>query len=198
MEDLQKFVETGILALEGSFLPNGEGFRIETPKVLKEFSGVIARYPSTTFDRNLAMRRRGMEFLGLGHPLVDALIRYFQSPVWKGTVSDLRDSDKKLGVATVRYLITAQMENGHSKQFYNHLLIDPSESSYQVPEERFDLDLMNQVGRTTSPTGELIEFNTQSIKQIAENSLRDFQANLRARIDGILSLRSELIGVGIY
>lgn len=139
-----------------------------------------------------------MEFLGLGHPLVDALIRYFQSPVWKGAVSDLRDSDKKLGVATVRYLITAQMENGHSKQFYYNSLINLSESSYQVPEDRFDLDLMNQVGRITSSTGEITELDTQSIKQIAENSLRDFQANLRARMDGILSLRSELIGVGIY
>ncbi len=198
MEDLQKFVETGILALEGSFLPNGEGFRIETPKVLKEFSGVIARYPSTTFDRNLAMRRRGMEFLGLGHPLVDALIRYFQSPVWKGEVTDLRHSSKNPEMATVRYLITAQMENGHSKQFYYHSLINLSESSYQVPEERFDLDLMNQVGRATSPTGEITEFDTQSMKQIAENSLRDFQANLRAKYDGILSLRSELVGIGVY
>jgi hypothetical protein len=140
----------------------------------------------------------GMEFLGLGHPLVDALIRYFQSPVWKGAVSDLRDLGKKLRVATVRYLVTAQMENGHSKQFYNHFLIDLSESSYQVPEERFDLDLMNQVGRTTSPPGEVTQFNIESIKQIAENSLRDFQANLRARIEGIISLRSELIGVGVY
>jgi superfamily II DNA or RNA helicase len=198
MEDLQKFVETGILALEGSFLPNGEGFRIETPKVLKEFSGVIARYPSTTFDRNLAMRRRGMEFLGLGHPLVDALIRYFQSPIWKGAVSDLRDSDKKPGMAAVRYLVTAQMENGHAKQFYQNFLIDLSESSCHVPEERFDLDLMDHIGRKTSPTGEITELNTQSIKQIAENSLRDYQASLRAKLDGILSLRSELIGLGIY
>jgi len=197
MEDLQKFVETGILALEGAFLPEGEGFHIETPKVLKDFPGVMSKYPSTTFDRNLAMRRRGMEFLGLGHPLVDALIRYFQSPLWKGEISDLRDSKKKLETVNVRYLITAQMENGPSKQFYEHFLIDLSESSYQIPEERFDLDLMSRIGRATSPTEEVTQFNIESIKKIAENSLRDYQANLRARVDGILSLRSEFIGVGI-
>ncbi len=197
MEDLQKFVEAGILALDGAFLPEGEGFRIETPKVLRDFPGVLSKYPSTTFDRNLAMRRRGMELLGLGHPLVDALIRYFQSHAWKGEVSDLRASDEKAEALTVRYLITAQMENGHSKQFYESFLIDLQESFCKLSEERLDLDLLDRIVRKNPSMGKLLAFDKQSIKQIAENSLRDYQANLRARMDGILSLKSELVGVGI-
>ena len=197
MDDLRAFVQLGILTLEGSFLPEEETFRIETPKMLMEYPGVLARYQSATFNRELAMRRRKTELLGLGHPLVDALIHHLQAPSWKGEVSYLGSSQgngKK--VFSVRYLVTAHIEKDHPKKFYYHCLIPPNNGGIKPADERMDLKIIQSMPAEPPRESHFFSY-LEKIKEMAESGLRDFQADLRGRIDGIESLRHDLVGVSI-
>ena len=86
LQDLQQFSQKAILRMGGSILPNGEGFKIEVPRALSHHQSILPKYESGTFDRDIAMRKRRIEFFGLGHPLIDALISYWQQPQINGEV----------------------------------------------------------------------------------------------------------------
>ena len=196
MDDLKAFVQLGILTLEGSFLPEGETFRIETPKMLMEYPGVLARYQSATFNRELAMRRRKTELLGLGHPLVDSLIHHLQAPSWKGEVSYLDGAQGNGGkIFSVRYLVTAHIEKDHPKKFYYHCLIPSNNGGIKPADERMDLKIIQSM--PAKPPREGFVSDLEKVKEMAESGLKDYQADLRGKIDGIESLRHELVGVSI-
>jgi hypothetical protein len=197
MDDLRAFVQLGILTLEGAFLPEGETFRIDTPKMLMGYPGVLARYQSATFNRELAMRRRRTELLGLGHPLVDALIHHLQGPSWKGGVSYLSGTDgNDEKVFSVRYHVTANIEKGHPKKFYYHCLIAPGNGGIKPGHERMDLKIMQNLSPKLFPKRQLVD-DLDNVREMAESGLRDYQADLRGKIDGIESLRHELVGISI-
>lgn len=197
MDDLRAFVQLGILTLEGSFLPDGETFRIETAKMLMEYPGVLARYQSATFNRELAMRRRKTELLGLGHPLVDALIHHLQAPSWKGGVSYLSSAAGNGGkVFSIRYLVTANIEKDHPKKFYYHCLIHSDNGGIKPADERMDLKIIQNIPAQPWRESDVLR-NLETIKEMAESGLGDYQADLRGKVDGIESLRHELVGISI-
>jgi ERCC4-related helicase len=191
LDDLKLFVQKAVIRLGGTFIPVGnETYRIDTPQPVREFSSVAAKYDAVTFDRDLAMRRRKVEFLGLGHPFVDAVIGYLRSPKWQGSVAVLPGT-KDGATTSVRWFVTAQLENGKEKQFYRHVSINNLGSTTEVS-ERFDMGVLTNLSSQPS-NGQPIP--TDKLRQSAQADLEYFLAQLRANHDGVLTVRPELVGI---
>jgi SNF2 family DNA or RNA helicase len=105
LRQLGEWCREAVLRLGGSAMPNGEFWQIITPECLKGFGNVGGRYDCVTFDRELATRKKGVELFGVGHPFIDALIRYLQNPPFAAEVACLSG---EVGGATVeaRYRVT--------------------------------------------------------------------------------------------
>jgi SNF2 family DNA or RNA helicase len=69
LDDVRQFVEKAILQFGGTFVPDGDFYRIETPAALRGHPNVATRYDTACFRREIAMRRKNADFMGLGHPL---------------------------------------------------------------------------------------------------------------------------------
>jgi hypothetical protein len=191
LDDLKLFVQKAVIRLGGTFIPTGnETYRIDTPQPLREFPSVAAKYDAVTFDRDLAMRRRKVEFLGLGHPLIDALVTHLRSPKWPGSAANLSGTNAN-GCVSVRWFVTVQMEGGKEKQYYRHIKINSLGSTSEV-EERYDLDLL---GNMPSRSADSHSYSREKIRESAQADLEYFLAHLRANNDGVLAIRPELVGL---
>jgi len=191
LEDLKLFVQKAIIRLGGTFIPTGhEIFRLDAPQPLREFSSVAVKYEAVTFNRDVAMRRRKVEFLGLGHPLIDALITYLRSPRWQGTVAEFSSSAADKSVS-VRWFVTVQMEGGKEKQYYRHVMVNTLGSTSEV-DERQDLDRLKDV---SSQPNDARPIPDQRVSDFANADLGYFLAEVRANTDGVLAIRPELVGV---
>ena len=87
LEELGEWVREAILKLGGAALPDGEFWTLITPESLRQPYRLAPRYDRVSFNRELAMRVRNCEMVGLGHPLVDALIHALRKPAFQGSVS---------------------------------------------------------------------------------------------------------------
>jgi len=118
LQDLQQFSQKALLRMGGGILPNGEGYKIDVPKALLHHPNILPRYESGTFDREIAMRKRRIEFFGLGHPLIDALISHWQQPEIHGEIVLLprmaNESENYL-VALVSIILELEDKNRHDE-----------------------------------------------------------------------------------
>ncbi|MDZ7345003.1 MAG: DEAD/DEAH box helicase, partial [candidate division KSB1 bacterium] len=113
LNDLRRVVETAILRLGGSILPQGEFFRIETPKALQRYPNVSPKYELVAFDREAAMRKRNAELFGIGHPFVDALFQHLQQATFSGDVALLpRLKHEPEPYVVVTSMLTIDLEDG--------------------------------------------------------------------------------------
>jgi hypothetical protein len=194
LNDLKLFVQKAVIRLGGTFIPSGnETYRVDTPQPLRELPSVAAKYDAITFDRDLAMRRRKVEFLGLGHPFVDALIGYLRSPKWEGSIAAIPGPTN--GASTsVRWFVTVQMGNGKEKQFYRHVSINTLGSTTEVG-ERSDVDALRNLSSYPSDGRPR---PTEKLRQSALADLEYFLAQLRANHDGVLAVRPELVGIALW
>ena len=87
LEQLGIWCRESILRLGGSVLLEGEFWQVLTPDCLKAFPQVTPRYGRVTFNRELATRTKKCELLGIGHPLIDALLTYLQNAPFHGEAS---------------------------------------------------------------------------------------------------------------
>ena len=92
LKQLGEWCREAVVRLGGSAVPNGEFWQIISPESLRSLPNVGARYDNVTFDRSLATRKKGSELFGIGHPFVDALIRYLQNPPFGSEVACLAGS----------------------------------------------------------------------------------------------------------
>jgi hypothetical protein len=179
--------------LGGTFIPAGQQiFRVDTPFGLREFPKVAAKYEAVTFSRDVAVRRRKVEFLGLGHPLVDALIAYLKSPKCRGSVSNITrtTSNDRL---SVRWYVSVQTENGKTKHYYRHVALD-SHGSIQSADERSDLELLKIAIQSATGSGSL---PVEGMRQSAEGHLSFLLAELRGSVDGVAAIRPDLVGLAV-
>lgn len=190
LEDLRTFTEKAIVRLGGAVVPLGdETYRIETPPAIREQSrGVLMRYEAATFNRDVAMRRKRIEFMGLGHPLVDALIAYFKSPIWRGEVTRLSSGDEPL--LSVRWLVSVQSENGKTQQHFHHVVLNQVGSARKI-DERHDLNLLPILANMQQG----IIIDTAKLQAFAEAEFQGVLAELRAVSDGQPTIRGELVGL---
>jgi len=193
LKDLRVFVERAILRLGGAFIPNGDVVAIESPEILLSYPGVVPRYREATFERDVAMRRRNVQLLGLGHPLVDALIRHLQLPQQAGDVCCLGNAaEGGNGGMSIRALFYLELERGRKRSVYVNLLLTPGGSWEEAP-PRFDVDLLAQ---QRAPSREVVTGRTlEGLQPIAEHALDAMGARLRATTDGVVSIRHTIAGL---
>jgi SNF2 family DNA or RNA helicase len=191
LDNLRLFIEKAIPCLGGAILPDGEVFRIETPEVLRHFPHVAAAYRDCTFDRQLAMRRRKAQLLGLGHPLINALIAYQQSPAYKGDVSYLLHDEEDKPQLSLRLLLHLHFEDGRREKLYKHYLVNGN-GEWQEADKRFDLRALRFTLAAAPPArlAEPLSCYTASLKQ----GIATVEAEIRATTDGLSSLRTVSIG----
>jgi len=193
LEDLKLFFEKAIVRLGGTFIPAGqEIFRVDTPFALREFAKVAAKYEAVTFNRDVAVRRRKVEFLGLGHPLVDALVTHLKSPRCRGSVSNILSAASN-STLSVRWFVSVQTENGKTKSYYRHVAVS-SHGSIQPVDERSDLGALRTAGHLLT---ECRTLPVASMRQSAEVHLGYLLGELRGAVDGVTAIRPDLVGLAI-
>lgn len=192
LADLQLFAEKAITRLGGTVLPSGELYRIETPDALLALPGVAPRYDSVTFDRDLAMRRRGAELLGIGHPLIDALLIYLQGGRFPGEVAQLLPGESgPQGRCSIRYLVEAELDDGSRRAAYENVIVG-SDGSWTPAPPRHDVRLI-AAGPTTAGTD--LPHITEDFRQRIERGQADAEARLRAEVDHVRATRAQVVGV---
>jgi superfamily II DNA or RNA helicase len=114
LNDLRDFCLVAIPRLDGAILPDGEFYRIETPTRLQGYPKLERSYHAVTFDRKLAMRRKRAHFLGLGHPLIDAMLVELQKSDVPGTSGVLGAAREALQVQVLAHVTC---EDGQARRF---------------------------------------------------------------------------------
>jgi hypothetical protein len=154
----------------------------------------MARYENVTFDRALAMRTRKAQLFGLGHPLVDALIEYLRGPQFHGEAAILPGGNSTEHWS-VRILVKAELEGGRQHVTYEHLLLDLDGGWAQAP-PRIDVDALPAARAANANS-----INANGLARIAEiqarvsEGERELQARVRSHLDGVLAVRTLLVGV---
>ncbi|MDP2644382.1 MAG: SNF2-related protein [Desulfobacterales bacterium] len=123
LEDLKRFTEKAILRLGGSFIPSGDLVQIVTPPALKKYPDVASRYANVTFSRKTATRKKNVDLLGIGHPLIDALINYFKDDGVKGELLKVKHPESRSNL-TVRNLFVIEFEDGSRREEYHLFLLE--------------------------------------------------------------------------
>lgn len=167
--------------------------QIETPEALLSYPGVARSYREATFRRDLAMRRRNVQLLGLGHPLVDALIRYFQQPQLPGDVAALSGLSEGTRSLSIRALFHLELENGRKRSVYVHLLLAP-DGSWEEASPTFDVEHLSP-SFPSEPAGEN-GLDVDMLQSAAQQAVDAIGARLRVTTDGVLSLRHVVMGLG--
>jgi superfamily II DNA or RNA helicase len=191
LDDLRLFTEKAITRLGGAILPEGEFFRIETPEALVQtYPRVSKRYIDVTFDRDLAMRRRKTQLLGLGHPLTDALVDYFQSPAVRSEVAVVPDGAS--GALSVRCLLTADTADGHSRSEYRNFLVR-EDGSWAEGLPHTDIEGLRLL---ESDQVVPIPFTApESLREQVKAGIAAAEAAYRAQRDDIVAVRSRIVGM---
>lgn len=195
LEHLGLFVERAILRLGGAFVPSGPLVQIETPEPLMGYPGVVRSYRDVAFDRDLAMRRKNVQLLGLGHPLVDALIRHFQRPQQPGDVAVLVGSSGARGQLSARAIVYLDLDNGRRHSQYVNLLVDANGSWVDAP-PAVDAEVLRSLDR--EPVVESVSHDVPALRQGTESAVAAVTARLRADVEGLASLRSALVALASY
>jgi len=192
LKDIEAFALKAIPRLGGAIVPDGEFWRIVTPEVLRGKPNVAARYENATFDRALSMRRRKAELLGLGHPLIDALIAHCQSPRQHGSVAALQDQAQASPAVSVRCIFHLDLENGKKQRVYKQVTL-AADGELRDASPRADIGLLHQA----RPTANAAALDWPSIRERVEQCLDTIEAGLRADNEGVLAVRRATVGVGV-
>jgi superfamily II DNA or RNA helicase len=191
LADLRLFMEKAIPRLGGAILPDGEFYKIETPEVLRRYPNVSARYEGCTFDRKLAMRRRKAQLLGLGHPLVDALITYLQRADFKGDVTTLARCEAAVPALSVRLLLHLEFEDRRRQKLHKHYLL-ALDGSWQEADGRCDMICL----QTQSPSAHAAQpiKHSPQMEEAIKHLKASVEAEVRAKSEGLVSIRSTNAG----
>ncbi len=191
LDDLRIFVEAGILRLGGTFIPDGDFYRIETPAALLTYRNVAARYDTACFRRDIAMRRKNAEFMGIGHPLVDAMLAHFQRPSWAGDVAVLKSREGSPSLS-VRFVLEAILEDGSSRRQYESAEV-ATQGSWQTRSPKKDIDALHKEDDRVLTLQPSTEF--ASLRGRIVNAMADAEANLRSELPGVQTVRSRSVGL---
>jgi superfamily II DNA or RNA helicase len=196
LQDLQLWAEQAILRLGGALLPAGESTRVEVPADLYAAKGVSPRYDAVTFDRHAAMRRRSVELLGIGHPLIDGLLSHFQHAQSRGEVTRVQARDGEVApVLTVRALITVEAEDRHTYREVRIVRIDRDGHTGLLSDD-WDLSLLRNGTDEVSPKATLADPLPWDLwHQAYEASISAILARTRLRVGNVLSARVQLLGM---
>ena len=183
LKDLQRFTEKAIRRLGGSFIPSGDIIQIVVPPILKKYPDVASRYDSVTFSRKTATRKKNVDLLGIGHPLINALIDYYKSESVSGELLNVKCGDSP-SCFTARYVFTIEFEDGTRRELYQSFVI-------QGEEPPDDLDFLFKKGFKKAELSQPILFNVDKLKMFTQNR----EANIRSNYDGVINIRHKCVGI---
>lgn len=184
--DLGIFCEKAILSLGGSFIPSDETVSIGVPDALQSYRGVSARYENVTFSRKVAIRKKGIDLLGIGHPLIDALIDYYRSDMISGEV--LRtDFRYVLPFLSARYLFDLDFKHGPPRKIYKDFLLDGKVIGN-------DIQLLAQsdwVGGSTNTERKGFGDIETRLQMLTKN----YEAQLLSEFEDVVNIRARCVGI---
>ncbi|MDL1982492.1 MAG: hypothetical protein LWX02_13755, partial [Deltaproteobacteria bacterium] len=185
LEDLKRFTEKAILRLGGSFIPSGDLIQIIVPPALKKYPDVASRYENVSFSRKTATRKKNVDLLGIGHPLIDALINYYKSDSVSGELLNVK-CDGMDHCLTARYLFTIEFEDGTRRELYQNFLIEGKE-------ELSDLDFLVCDDFRANESLKPLSFIEDKMKMFTQNH----EAKIRSDYDGVINVRHKCVGIQI-
>jgi hypothetical protein len=189
LRQLGVWCRDAIIRLGGTVLPVGEFWQVLTPDCLKTFSQVAPKYENVTFDRELATRKKKCELLGLGHPLIDALVAYLQNAPFSGDTAILPSDGAKSGVVEARYRVTWDRADQGSSASVVRVSVN---GQCYVDESGFDAERLEngQTAPTTTPLKLPLEAEART-----EEAIRLWTASRRTEMPEGTIVRCELLGV---
>ena len=183
LEDLKRFTEKAILRLGGAFIPSGSIIQITVPPVLKKYPDVASRYENVSFSRETASRKKNVDLLGIGHPLIDALLDFYKSESVSGELLNVK-CDDMLPNLTVRYLFIIEFKDGTRRELYLSFLIDGKK-------ELSDLNLLISNNFKANESPEPLSFIEDKMKMFIQNQ----EAKIRSDYDGVINIRYKCAGI---
>jgi hypothetical protein len=183
LEDLKRFTEKAILGLGGSFIPSGDLIQMTVPPVLKKYPHVASRYENVSFSRKTATRKKNVDLLGIGHPLIDALLDFYKSESVPGELLNIR-CDNAPPCLTARYIFTLEFEDGTKRELYQDFLIEGKE-------ELSDLDFLASDDFRANESPAPLFFIEDKLKMLARNH----EAKIRSNYDGLINIRHKCVGI---
>jgi len=183
LDDLKLFCEKAIIGLGGSFIPSGEIISIVVPPALKKYSGVSSRYENATFSRKTATRKKGIELMGIGHPLIDALIDYYRSEAVSGNVLNIYNKSLQ-PISSARYLLSMDFDDGTKRELYKYFFLSVSETFN-------DVQLLNTNGWEAK--SDVSKMN--DIREHLAMLISNFEATLRSDYEEIVNVRANCVGL---
>ncbi len=155
MAELGEWVREGILRLGGAVIPEGDFWILMTPEPLKQKYHLAPRYEKVCFDRGVAMRTRGSELGGIGHPMVNALIEEILKPGFQGSVS----ADGADGRVHAHYLVKYKNQKGHIQGRVLNFSYDANNGEVTMPPRFQDIKgkAMSKISADTEEARDRIE-----------------------------------------
>jgi superfamily II DNA or RNA helicase len=189
LRQLGSWCREAVIRLGGTMLPVGEFWQILTPECLKAFPQVAPKYENVAFDRELAMRKKKCELLGVGHPLVDALIAYLQNAPFSGDTTCLPANGAKSGSVEARYRITWDRADQGSSATVVRVSIN---GQCCVDEGGFDAERLDTGHYAGASVPSALPLEAESR---AEEAIRLWTASRRTEMPEGTIVRCELLGV---
>ena len=183
LEDLKRFTEKAILRLGGSFIPSGDLVQITVPPALKKLPDVASRYENVTFSRKTATRKKNVDLLGIGHPLIDALLGFYKSESVSGELLNAKCD----GIPTclnARCLFTVEFEDGTRRELYYSFFIE-GENGVN------DLYLLSKNSFKEIGSIEPVSYLEDKQRMFFQNQ----EAQIRSNNDGVINIRQKCIGI---
>ncbi|MHB8520516.1 MAG: DEAD/DEAH box helicase [Limisphaerales bacterium] len=189
LRQLGVWCRDAIIRLGGTVLPVGEFWQVLTPDCLKSFSHVAPKYEFVTFDRELAMRKKKCELLGVGHPLIDALLAYLQNAPFSGDTTCLPANGAKSGSVEARYRVTWDRADQGSSATVVRVSIN---GQCYVDEGGFDAERLDTGHYTGAPA---LAVQPLEAEARAEEAIRLWTASRRTEMPEGTIVRCDLLGV---
>jgi len=121
LAELGEWVREAILKFGGGAVPTGEFWSFICPESLQRKYRLLPKYEKVCFDRDVALRNRGCELGGIGHPFIDALLEETRSAALTGEVVTIGT-----GTICARYLVRRRDERGLIQSRVITLIYNPS------------------------------------------------------------------------
>lgn len=197
LKDLEIFTRFAVMSLGGSFIPSGDIITIITPEIITFSKGINQKYENCTFNRKIASRKKGVDLLGLGHPLIDALIKYFQNDNYSGEITAFKfnrftnDNIKY----SIRFITTINFENGRDRIFYNNIFLNSSAELIQNIQEN-DIQLLQANDKQILQ--EDANINESEIISRINEYIKNFEYEYYKEFQNIIAIRSRITGMCVF
>ena len=167
----------------GSFIPSGNLIQIVVPPALKKYPDVASRYENVTFSRKTATRKKNVDLLGIGHPLIDALINHYKSDAVKGELLRVKLPEDRSSL-TARNLFIIEFEDGNRREEYHNFLLQ-GETTAEDLDFLFCNDFKPGNGSRTYP----------DVENKLEMFIQNQKAIIKSEYEGVVNIRHKCVGI---